>query len=941
MDDSSLVLLGLICIVGVLLGPIGFFLTLGARARLKRVEAQLAALTGQAPAYQPGRDDRPPLLGLQRDDAFAPSTQPSFNGWDDAIEPPPPAAAAVAPPQVFVEEDRPEEASPLSLETPPPAEKIVPRPAPARRKIGLEERLGAHWAVIVGGVALAFGALLLVKYSIEQGFFGPAMRIAGGLLLGVGIVAAGEYLRRKEQPAGSENQSAPIPSVLTGAGTVAAFGSLYAAHALYGFIGPGPAFVLMGAVGMATMFAAALHGPALAGLGLVGALAAPLLVTSSDPNPWPVVLYVAVVSAAAYGLARLRRWLWLAVAAALGAALWEGVFLLNLHGINSIDFTLASLLHLVVETAMVGVAFAFAPHWRVPPAEQRTDTIASEAMLGCAAVACVALAATSINAGVGPAWMLTAALVAAMLALTGVRLPAAASAAAGAGVVILVTLASWTAGAGLVVDPYAFFETWPNPEGVRLFTAFGLVTSLALGALCVWRLLNPTPLSFLKSAIYAGAGVLTPLGAVSLLYLRLANLQADATLAATAGALAAAMAVVAAIFHQRRTADAPPAITLGLGALAAGAIAALALGLVFAMSEGTLTVALALAAVGSAFVGERLDIPALRWCVLALGLAVAGRFAYEPRIVGDALGKTILFNWLLFGYGVPALAFGLAARLMRRSGEDAPVRVAQALSILCCALLATFEIRHALNGGDPFAPLSGLVEQGLFAVTGILFSLVLMEMNARRADTLYRHASLLFGALTLAQALVGLLIWQNPYFSDAPIAGGGLFNDLLLGYALPALAAFILARRSRGRPPEWRRAAAAVAGMVLLFAYLNLELRRLFQGSAQIGYSAATGDGEFYAYSALWLALGVLLLAYGILAGSKPARLASAAVVSLTVVKVFLLDLAGLEGVLRAFSFLGLGAALIGIGLVYQKFVFARRPDPQADAKTAVPTAQI
>ena len=69
--------------------------------------------------------------------------------------------------------------------------------------------------------------------------------------------------------------------------------------------------------------------------------------------------------------------------------------------------------------------------------------------------------------------------------------------------------------------------------------------------------------------------------------------------------------------------------------------------------------------------------------MLALGLAVAGRFVYEPRIVGDALGKTILFNWLLFGYGVPALAFGLAARLMRRSGEDAPMRVAQALSILC------------------------------------------------------------------------------------------------------------------------------------------------------------------------------------------------------------------------------------------------------------------
>jgi uncharacterized membrane protein len=81
------------------------------------------------------------------------------------------------------------------------------------------------------------------------------------------------------------------------------------------------------------------------------------------------------------------------------------------------------------------------------------------------------------------------------------------------------------------------------------------------------------------------------------------------------------------------------------------------------------------------------------------------------------------------------------------------------------------------------------------------------------------------------------------------------------------------------------------------------------------------------------------LLAYGIFTHSKPARLASAALVSLTVFKVFLLDLAGLEGVLRAISFLGLGAALIGIGLVYQKFVFARPPAP--DEKAAAPESII
>ena len=933
MDDGSLIVLGLICVALVLLGPIGFFLTLGARSRLWRVEAELAALQAQLQSGRvPERESAAPRVADVAAPA-APSTQPNLSDFgesprerEEARTVPPDPISPAAPTDVFADAAAPEPAEP------------APTAPEKARKVSIEERLGAHWAVIVGGIALAFGALLLVKYSIEQGFFGPGLRVICGLLLGAALVAGGEYLRRRDRPEGAE-RGAPIPSVLTGAGTIAAFGALYAAHALYGFIGPGVAFVLLGAVGLATMFAAALHGPALAGLGLLGALGAPLLISSSDPNPWPVVPYVAVVCAAAYGLARLRRWLWLAFAAAIGAALWEWLLLIGIDGVNGIDFSLAALVHLLLQIALAIVVFAFLPHRSVPQSEQRTDPIASLAVAGSAAVACFVLGATSLDGGAGPAWILTACLVAAMLVLTGVRLPAVAVASAAAGAVILCALASWGANMALIADPYAFFQKWPTPDSARAFVSFGLIASLALSALCIWRLLTPASLSLAKSAIYAGAAVLTPLGAISLIYLRLANLEASAIIAATAAAIGAAMAIGASIFHARRTSDGSAAITLGLGALAAGAIAALALGLVFVLSEGTLTVALALAALGSAYVAERLTIPALRWCVLGLALAVAGRFLYEPRIVGESLGKTVIFNWLLFGYGVPALAFGLAARLIRKSGEDPPMRVAQSLSILCAALLLFFEIRHALNDGDPFAPSSGMVEQGLFALVGAVFSLVLIELNARRADPIYRYAALGFSALTLAQAAFGLLLWQNPFFSGEQIEGGALFNALILAYLLPALAAFALARRSRGRVPEWRRIAASASGMVLLFSYLNLELRRLFQERPRIDFFASTGYGEFYAYSALWLILGVLLLAYGILAQSKPARLASAAVVSLTVVKVFLLDLAGLEGALRAFSFLGLGAALIGIGLVYQKFVFARRPTPDADP--AAPPAHI
>ncbi len=47
----------------------------------------------------------------------------------------------------------------------------------------LEKRFGTQWVVWVGGVALALGGILLVRYSIEQGLFGPGLRVIAGAVL--------------------------------------------------------------------------------------------------------------------------------------------------------------------------------------------------------------------------------------------------------------------------------------------------------------------------------------------------------------------------------------------------------------------------------------------------------------------------------------------------------------------------------------------------------------------------------------------------------------------------------------------------------------------------------------------------------------------------------------------------------------------------------------
>jgi hypothetical protein len=202
-------------------------------------------------------------------------------------------------------------------------EVAAPAPAPASAGISLEELLGTRWAVWAGGLSLALGGLLLVRFSIEQGIFGPGVRVALGALFSLALIALGEWFRRTERRLPVEAiPAAHVPSVLTAAGTASAFGTVYAAHALYGFIGPAAAFVILGIIGVATMLAAALHGPALAGLGLAGSLVVPMLVSSQTPSPWPLVIYLGVVAAAAYALARLRRWLWLAAAVVVGVFFW-------------------------------------------------------------------------------------------------------------------------------------------------------------------------------------------------------------------------------------------------------------------------------------------------------------------------------------------------------------------------------------------------------------------------------------------------------------------------------------------------------------------------------------------------------------------------------------------------------------------------------------------
>jgi uncharacterized membrane protein len=255
------------------------------------------------------------------------------------------------------------------------------------------------------------------------------------------------------------------------------------------------------------------------------------------------------------------------------------------------------------------------------------------------------------------------------------------------------------------------------------------------------------------------------------------------------------------------------------------------------------------------------------------------------------------------------------------------------------ALLGLFQIRHMLHGGDILAPTSGHVEQGLAAFMSLAFAYMLTRLDLGRRNIVFRVASYVSAAVAVEIVVLGLGLFDNPLFDGDSVKGPAVFSTLLLAYLLPGLAAIVLARTARGVRPAWYVTGAALLAIGLMFGYVTLEVRHIFQGE-RIGFLQSTDSAELWAYSAGWLLLGLAFLAYGVVRGSREARLASAALVILSVLKVFLFDLSGVTGLWRALSFICLGAVLIGIGLVYQRLIFAKpaateNPAPEPDTHPA------
>jgi uncharacterized membrane protein len=786
-------------------------------------------------------------------------------------------------------------------------------PEPVRKNPDIETALGTRWAVWVGGVALALGGLFLVRYTIESGIFGPGVRLTMAGIFGLVLAGGGEFIRRTGFRVPVQGAAgAYIPAILTAAGAFILFGTVYAAHGVYGFIGPALAFTLMGIIGVATIAAALVHGQALAGVGLLGSLATPLLVASQAPNPWALFGYLAIVLAATGAIARIRDWKLLMAAAFAGTGLWTVLYMTNAPGT---DFPV--ILFIDAATLLVLTFVWLRRDEDEPVGGIDWPAVASAAFVAYSAFILFIHPAYATAGGAWPGAAVVAALLAAALYRRG-ALP------------LLYAAGIVTSLVYLLLMPFAsisfdFSQLRHTFDGMQSSTSdapmgrIGIVLGLAFIAAGLWAARRFAGSATIRAASWAAWAVTVPLNILLSTWTAFGNLDRDLGYAAIAALL---LIVFTAGGEWIARAEQPPleggpAVSFALGGVGVAALAVLHM----AFGSGLTTVLLGVAAIVPALATRWRSYPVLGWISVGAVVAVLCRVAFDPTIVGaDFLSKTLVFNWLLIGYGIPALAFGFSAWQLARTTNGRPRLILEAGAAICSLLTVAMLVRHAMHGGVIDDSAATLAEQAIYTLIALGFGAVLIGIDSRSPSPVLRYASLGIGVLSVLFVVGQHFLALNPLFTDESTGKIAVFNLLFLAYLLPAIAAGRLALYARGKRPGWYSAMLALVAALLVFAYATLSVRRLFKGQF-IGLWSGLGQWETYSYSALWLVMGVVLLTLGVWQKSQILRIASAALISVAVLKVFLFDMSELEGVLRALSFIGLGAVLIGIGLFYQRLL--------------------
>ncbi|WP_282152588.1 DUF2339 domain-containing protein [Ruegeria atlantica] len=877
--ESLLVLVGLI----VLAVPVAILVLLVSQVRLRRrveqLEQQIRVLGGDLPA---------------------PETVPESTQAREKKSSPWPAIKTV-PPEVETKE---------GTSAPEPQKIPLPETAKDDRIAALSAWLRENWFYAVSALSLALAGVFLVQYGVESGLLSPTMRVIAALMFGATLIGAGEVIRRKY---GDDESSATayLPSVFSGAGLVTLFGGLLAARQLYDLIGPEAALIAMIAVALVGLVLGWFHGPLLAAVGLIGAFASPFVVGGTSTDPGWLYGYFFVIAVLGLGIDTVRRWGWISVLTLVGA--YSACLLLVL----SAPATEPAYLVGVTALAVIVIAIPVRRIWPDHEGRMISEIIAIQKGLqwpefptrlafGSVTITTVILAihwpdsaaefwlGVMLLAGLTLGLLTWASQARALQDLT--ILPAA-------GLTWFVLIHGWDNGsvARRFAETYAETAEADFPWAVTLLVALGALIS----GLAAWRSFRATE----YRAVWAGgAAVFAPVLAIALeLGWHPAEVIGAYPWALHAVALAVMMVVLAGRFAR---VDGENRLRAALVTLSA--LSCLTFACVIVLSSAALTIAFVALIVAAAVLDWRFDLPPMGWFIWAGVFTVTLRLVLNPGL--DWANSAPVAEMALV-YATAAVGFLAAWAILRPLNRPVIALLLESAAWATAGILLSLLLLRWLerfgNGGAHDSHW-GL---GLLSLIWLLLACAQVRRFELGGKLNYaRYGLALFfaahGVVRLAQALTE----ANPLLNAQadPVLGVPILNTLAVAYLLPAIVLALSAAWLPALHPRWKQGCFGLAA-ALVAIWLSLTIRHVWQGASGMYEGNGVTQPELYTYTMALLLIGAGLFYQSLARRLDMMRKAGLVVIGLAVAKVFLVDIAGLGGLIRVFSLLALGLALAGL----------------------------
>lgn len=781
-----------------------------------------------------------------------------------------------------------------SIAEPNPAQPAASDNSRLQQSNPLIQQFKDNWLIWVGGLALAFGGVFLVNYLLEAGLLSVGMRLLLGALFGIALIAAAEYLHYKNVP--FEGFANYVPAALAGSGFISLFALTLLALMSFKLLGAHTAFVLLALIALSAAWYALRFGPILAVLGILGAYSVPLWISSEQPQ-WSLLLsYVALVSLAATLVAKQvqRQWLWyLLWAAHLGwlALVISAQLDANEQYLAIALFALFSLWLLIV-VPRTG--------WRFKLLSQQSPELLSILKLQPDNALFIGIFILLIG----------------FLGLASAPL----------------TLSHYSTFILIICVPlllaplrFSHWDSWPffsfallalllfqqdMPIGYdEQFMAFSEVLGMALvfalllfvyGLYFAYKLPHRLSFAVLASMVFFVV--------IALSYAN-NNVQAIDSMYPIWCVILLTSAAILIAFAQRSD------NLMQQFCYWSGSNANLAFVFTLILDKTALTLALVIQIVLMSWLIRRYRIPAPHWPIKLLVVAVLLRLTFAPWQAEYQDFAIFSLHWSTLIYPLVIALFVLSSYLWQVKPSMQLWLKGALLHLI--ALFVTTQTSLYLVGHVPdFAQLN-VYEQIVLSMNWLLLSCVYLyrQQMAHKLAPLYRLAAivLLVGAAVLQ---LRLSVQYNPFFTSVFVGNSVVFSWLWLWWGVPALAALWISTKHH-LLDENIKLPALIASGVFAWLLINGLIRQFWQGQS-IHLENLTPAAELYSYSIIWLIIGALIVIMSHLKQHSLGQRIGLTLLALVIAKVFLIDMANLEGLLRAVSFIGLGLCLVALSWLFQ-----------------------